>query len=144
MSVTHGQILQTAIDLSGLLQTDGTCCESNLRSATSRAYYAALHAAITSLPSEFSPKVADLKGASSHEIINDAITLWGKSMIPGRTEAQILARGLPVLKKLRKKADYQIDSEFLAEETKDALLRATKLIASAERARFQYDARESA
>lgn len=144
MSVTHADIYQTAVTLSTTLLPDGTCCESNLRSSASRAYYAALHAAMVSLPDQFSVKQSQTQSGSSHEAVNDAMTRWGKSMTPGKTEAQIIARGLPALKKLRKRADYRLDEDFPAADAQEAISRANKLIRSSEYALSQCGNKQTA
>lgn len=144
MSITHGQILQTAVDLAKVVLDDGSCCEASMRSSTSRAYYAALHAAMLSLPQEFALTLNEIKSANSHEAVSNKLIIWGKSFTAGRTEAQIIARELPTLKKLRKKADYRIDADFTEVEAINALSRARKLIASAELARSQYDTKQTA
>lgn len=134
MSVTHMDVLETArrLSISGIVDVDP--CESDLRSVASRAYYATLHATNDSIPPDLQPSNSDKDGKSSHQVIIDAVTQWSKSVRPGRSEARIVARNLPKLKHLRKKADYLLKVDFTLQEASSALHTATITIASAVRA----------
>lgn len=128
MSVLYGDIYDVATFLVGQKTSDGTCCEASLRSAASRAYYAALHASLKAVPIEFFPTEAELNARDSHNKILDAIVAWGNSTTPGRTEANAIRRELPRLKRLRKTADYSIDSDFSENEAIEALARSSRIL----------------
>ena len=127
MSVNHHDIFNTALELQALASTSANS-ESSLRSAASRAYYAALHASLDALPTQFHPDARRLKEENSNVLIQPAITQWGHSLTPGRTEAQELARHLPKLKKLRKNADYAIAQDFSSDDAKEAVHRAQRVL----------------
>lgn len=111
MSVDHNDIFATALMLVAYAPTS-TNIESSLRSAASRAYYAALHASLDALPPQFCPATQQLKEENSHVLIQTAVTRWGHSLTPGRTEAQEVARHLPKLKKIRKNATMHYSRIF--------------------------------
>lgn len=144
MSVTPDQILATAVML-GASTDSGVCpCESDLRSCISRAYYAALHAADLALPADLVPTATERKGQSSHQAVINSTVLWAKSIRPGRTEAIAVARNLPKLRSARKRADYDLDTDFTAEEAVSVLRTAQSTLASASRAGSQATAALSA
>lgn len=134
MSVTHQQIMETAIRLAADSAVGGLVCESDLRSSASRAYYASLHAAFVALPADFAPDSSVKSSASSHMVLIDAVTLWAKSVRPGRSDARVVARNLQRLKSIRKKADYEISEMFPVEHASDALTIAAETIVCADRA----------
>ena len=128
MSVSYSEIFDVATTLSKQRDAEGGPCEASLRSAASRAYYAALHAAISTIPDQFMPTEAELESKDSHKTIIDAVAAWGNSLTPGRTEAKMMGREFPRLKRLRKNADYGISSDFTTVETDEAIARATKIL----------------
>ena len=134
MSVNPNEILATATKLAAAQASGDPALESDLRSCASRAYYAALHAADMSLPADISPSQEDRKGKQSHQAVIDALVLWSKSIRPGRSEAIVVARNLPKLRTVRKRADYAITADFNPAEAVLALKTASATIASAERA----------
>lgn len=144
MSVAYQEIFGVATHLVSQKQADGSCCEASLRSAASRAYYAALHAAKQSIPDQFAPESAELESKDSHKKIIDAVIAWGNSVTPGRTEAKTMARELPRLKRLRKNADYAILNDFSAGDAEEAIERATTIIENVRRALDKSQALETA
>lgn len=131
MTVNHNDILGTALRLSVSSDVDGAPCESDLRSVASRAYYASFHAALDAIPDALQPSKEQHRGRNSHQVVIDAVVIWGKSNRPGRTEARIVARNLAQLKGVRKKADYFTNEDFTSHEALNALHLAAKTIASA-------------
>jgi len=134
MSVDHNDIFATALMLVAYAPTS-TNIESSLRSAASRAYYAALHASLDALPPQFCPATKQLKEENSHVLIQTAVTRWGHSLTPGRTEAQEVARHLPKLKKIRKNADYALQSDFSSDDANEAMRRARTVLEKTRRAK---------
>jgi uncharacterized protein (UPF0332 family) len=108
--------------------------EVELRCSTSRAYYAALHAAEQALPSDLTVTPAVKRGRSSHQAIIDAVVLWAKAVRPGRQEAISVARNLPKLRDARKKADYSMGADFTLEDANATLKIAISTVESAARA----------
>jgi uncharacterized protein (UPF0332 family) len=134
MSATPSEVFELA---SSLLKSgvDGVPTgEVTLRCSASRAYYAALHAADLSLPSDLTIKAGDRKGKSSHQAVIDAVIVWAKAIRPGRTEAGTVARNLVKLRNFRKKADYHLESGFTENEAAEALEIAAATLESATRA----------
>jgi uncharacterized protein (UPF0332 family) len=114
-----------------------------LRCSTSRAYYAAMHAASQALPQELQLSFDEKRGKSSHQIVIDAVVLWGKSIRPGREAARIVARNLPRLKDARKHADYRLDEDFSPEHARRTLSLAIATVDSAQRAAEQGAPRQA-
>lgn len=137
MSIQPDDILATAIALSERVGPDGAVAECDQRSAASRAYYAALHAVDVALPTDIRPSDQQKRGPNSHQIIIDAAVWWSNAVRPGRSEARIMARTLPKLKVLRKRADYNIDADFTVSEMETALEYARLTMLSARRAKTQ-------
>jgi len=136
MSITPNQILALAKELCDVVEGD-QAKEVALRCSTSRAYYAALHAADDSLPADLALTRADRKGKSSHQAVIDKVVAWSKAVRPGRTEAIFVARNLSRLRDLRKAADYSTGDDFTAEEAATALKIATDTVERAGRANAQ-------
>jgi len=133
MSSTPNEILDLACKLA--LSSDGTDVnEVTLRCSTSRAYYAAMHAADESLPADLSPSAAERKSKSSHQAVIDAVLKWANEIRPGRTEARTVARNLPRLRDARKRADYKISEVFTLRDAESALRIARSTLQSAARA----------
>lgn len=120
-----------------LLAEEAPRSEAMFRSAASRAYYAALHAADMALPVDLEPSSAERKGKGSHQAVIDAMTKWGKAIRPGRSEAIAVARNLPRLKTVRKLADYGLADSFTLEEARHSIRVSAATIASATRAASQ-------
>ncbi len=117
MSIEPKDILATA----KRLHDGGSSSEADLRSAASRAYYAALHASHLALPTDLTPKESDLRAKGSHQAVIDAVDLWAKAARTGRMEVQVLVRKLCRLRVIRKKADYDLTKDFLIAESLIAL-----------------------
>lgn len=132
MAVTPSDILEIARQLLGTEEVAPS--EASMRSAASRAYYSAFHAANSSLPEELQPDSSLRNGPSSHQIIIDAYVAWGRAHRPGRTDAIIVSRNLARLKLLRKQADYNIDDAFSLSDSKLSCKVAGTTIESAVRA----------
>lgn len=114
--------LQTAQKLSGSEH------EADMRSAISRAYYAALHTAFNALPE---PHMPDLKAHDKflHCKIIDAYDGWSRSIEPKRTDKRLIKEMLIVLKEMRRRADYELDTEIREDDVSDSLEQANKIIA---------------
>lgn len=85
--------------------------EINRRNANSRAYYAAFHAVSQSIPDRLDPN-----SNRSHQDLQEAIERLSKQPGNGRLEANRLAQNLPLLKKARKQADYQLAADISVEQ----------------------------
>lgn len=133
MSISPIDIFHTA---SALATPDvgASCNEADLRSAASRAYYAALHAADQSIPMALKPTDIERCTKGSHQVIIDAIVLWSKGAYQGRSDARDMARNLTKLKTVRKKADYLIGEDFSEQEAANAIVTANGILQNAESA----------
>jgi uncharacterized protein (UPF0332 family) len=134
MAVTPSQIFSLATALH-LREVEAKDAESYLRSAASRAYYAAYHAANDAVPEQLQPNEADRRGKESHVSVQVALEIWAKGAYQGRSEARAMARDLPKLKHIRKHADYLLLSEFRRSDADVALTTARAIINSAENAK---------
>lgn len=129
MGISASDILGVAERLSN--EASSQDCEASRRSAASRAYYAALHAAVAVLPADLALSNAEAKGKDSHSAVSDALAKWAGQVRNGRSEARVMARKLPRLKQVRKVADYRIWEGFTTEQTADALKEAATIIGAA-------------
>lgn len=116
--------LQTARNLSG------SQYEADMRSAVSRAYYAALHTAFSVLPE---PRKPNLKShdKSSHSKVIDAYDGWSKFIEPKRTDKRLIKEMLIEIKRMRIRADYELDAAINKDDVSDSLEQAGKVIALA-------------
>ncbi|WP_087688037.1 hypothetical protein [Pandoraea sp. PE-S2R-1] len=133
MSSNYDEIIQVA---EHLLAT--SLGEHSLRSSVSRSYYGAFHACVEMLPDEFAPPDESSYKGESHKSVVNAVEAWGKSLRPGRTDAQQAGRKLAKLKQFRKEADYVLGKDF----DRDAVFcvaEAKKAIAFVSSARQTYD-----
>lgn len=104
-------------------------CEASLRSACSRAYYAAYHHSLARLPNAYQPSETDMKGARSHDVVISALTAWGNSIdTAGRTQARLAAKDLRRLKDLRKAADYDLNNDFSVREMHSSIVWARQIL----------------
>ena len=133
MSIQPNQLLDLASRLMDV-PSESERQEVDLRCSTSRAYYAALHAADDSLPPDLALTLSERRGKSSHQAVIDKVTIWSKGCRAGRTEAIFIARNLARLRDYRKKADYGTDRNFSFEEALSALKLARETVARATRA----------
>lgn len=102
--------------------------EADMRSAISRAYYAALHTAYKALPDDRKP---DLKAhdSSTHNKIISAYDGWYKAVLGAkRTDKRLIKEMLVSIKNHRKKADYELDIVIKKNEVGDSLEQAKKVI----------------
>ena len=119
MSVQHRELLDWASDS---FATNNQC-EITRRACISRAYYSSLHGVQDGFEIEIEPDQP-----SSHKAIIDALTLQSRKPGQGRTNAVILAKLLPKLKRLRVKADYRLDDDVTADDVIRALATAKEAI----------------
>ncbi len=131
MSIQPSDFLQTAKQL----YQDGNVPEADLRSAASRAYYAALHASHLALPDSRKPSEAILRNKGSHQAIIDALDAWAKAPGVGREQARKLVRTLRRLRDTRKNADYSLLTDFKNNDARLALMDASQVLADAAHAR---------
>lgn len=124
MSIEPKDFLATATKLHS---SEGNT-EADLRSAASRAYYAAIHASQHCLPFDLAPSASELRAKGSHQAVIDAVDTWAKAVRTGRMEAQMLARKLRRLRDIRKTADYQLDIDFMISESQFALKDASTVL----------------
>lgn len=126
MSVEAHEIYALAESLSQqAIASDNEACR---RSCASRAYYAAMHAVMEVIPDDLAPTESEMRVKDSHTVVTDALLKWSNQVRNGRSEARILARGLPKLKQIRKKADYKIAAAFDQDEASEALKDAAGLM----------------
>lgn len=124
MSCNHSDLLQLAKEL----LADQNCSEVVRRCAASRGYYASLH-----LSSVMFPPDADVqrgKDESSHAFIIRCIKKYATGPNPGRLAAAQIAAQMANMKRLRNRADYEIDDEFSMEDVEKMMARADSIIAS--------------
>lgn len=116
--------LQTAKNLSG------SQYEADMRSAISRAYYAALHTAFSALPEQRRPNLK-ARDKSSHSKVIDAYDGWSRTIEPKRTDKRLIKEMLIDIKNQRTRADYELDTEIKKDDVSDSLEQAHKVIALA-------------
>ncbi len=95
--------------------------EADLRSAISRAYYAAMHTAMDALPQERKNSLR-VNISSSHEQVIGTYDAWCKGLCQNRSDKRTIRDLLIKLKKNRKHADYTLDealSSGMVEDTID-------------------------
>jgi uncharacterized protein (UPF0332 family) len=126
MSVGAHEIFALAESLS--VQAVASNNEACRRSCASRAYYAAMHAVMEVIPDDLAPSESEMRVKDSHTVVTDALLKWSNQVRNGRSEARILARSLPKLKHVRKKADYKIESAFDQGEANGALREAAEIM----------------
>ncbi|MBP7645351.1 MAG: hypothetical protein KA751_01190 [Comamonas sp.] len=111
-------------DLLALAQTLGDvegCSEAQLRCATSRGYYSALHALIETIPPV--PGVERYRDEGSHAFIIRCAQRYSQGANPGRLDAAKIVLAMKRLKDQRCKADYELDLDYELREKDDALKR---------------------
>jgi uncharacterized protein (UPF0332 family) len=129
MSICPNEIFAVAESLSQSAIAENS--EACRRSSASRAYYAAMHAAMAIIPNDLTPSEAELKGMDSHKAVSDALTRWAGQVRNGRSQARFMARKLPKLKQTRKHADYKLGVGFAAEVLIEALKDAAEIMEAA-------------
>lgn len=121
MSVTPSDLLDVARALNAGEPQD----EGFQRSAVSRAYYGALHAARLTFP-----PVQRMGGEGSHVAIIESARVHGQAATPrpGRAEARQVTQQLAALKIARVEADYEIALDFDLGKAAEAIARAETVI----------------
>jgi uncharacterized protein (UPF0332 family) len=121
MSTTPTQILQVANSIRSLGEE-----EALLRSAVSRAYYAALLEVSATIPDRDGS--TSLKGESSHEKVISKVDVYRRGPNPGRGAAAVVFKYLPAMKRARVKADYHLDDSVTLAECEEVFLRAHEVM----------------
>lgn len=101
--------------------------EADMRSAISRAYYAALHIAFSVLPNERKPNLKS-HDRSSHGKVIDAYDGWSKAMEQKRNDKRWIKEMLVDIKGMRTRADYELNTEINNDDMSDSLYLADKII----------------
>jgi uncharacterized protein (UPF0332 family) len=104
--------------------------EADMRSAISRAYYAALHTAYSMLPESRKP---DLKAHdySTHSKVIGAYDGWSRTLEPKRSDKRLIKEMLLSIKNQRKCADYELSTEIKKDNVSDSLEQANAIITMA-------------
>lgn len=111
-------------DLLGLANSIGAspgCSEVELRCATSRGYYAALHTVDETIP--VIEGVERQRNEGSHAFVIRRTLKYGDGPNPGRLEAKKIAIAMKKLKDQRNDADYHLDMGYASRDKDDALAR---------------------
>lgn len=124
MSCNHNDLLQLAKQL----VADQNCSEVVRRCAASRGYYASLHLSSVMFPPDASAHRG--KDESSHAFIIRCIKRYAAGPNPGRLVAAKIAAQMANMKRLRNRADYEIDEEFSMDDVEKMMVRAESIIAS--------------
>ena len=127
MSVAPSDFLESArkIDLNGL--------EIGRRNCLSRAYYAAMHETKSIVPASLMK--SEFKG-NSHEEIIVGVKALSRQLVPGRTDAAVIAGELAALKGARVLADYRLLVNIEKPNAELGLIRAEKIFAACARIRI--------
>lgn len=121
MPSSPAELLQLSKELFALKKD-----ETWQRCVVSRAYYSTLHATDATFPR--TERSVRIDGESSHaEIIGRAV-VYGKSLQPGRSNANQIAQALPRLRRFRNLADYRLEEALSEREYSDVLLRAERVL----------------
>lgn len=100
--------------------------EAGIRCVVSRAYYAALH----QVDSTFKKREDQFRvdGESSHaEIISRAL-VYGRSTLPGRGMAAVIAKEMTRLRRERNIADYKFTNVFPIAEAENIVIRTARVL----------------
>lgn len=100
--------------------------EAQLRSATSRGYYAALHTVDETIPRVSG--VERQRGEGSHAYVIRRAKEYGDRANPGRLEAKKIVLAMKRLKDQRNNADYILDADYCCREKNDALSRVATIL----------------
>jgi len=113
--------------------------EAALRSALSRAYYAAL------LESEATfPQGTRLGQESSHAVISNSAQAYGRGANPGREHASTIALWLPKMRRARNNADYHLNTVCTPQDAQGVLARALAVLNLCDKIRSRRAAVEAA
>lgn len=99
--------------------------EVTRRCVVSRAYYSALHT-VNSVFEKVKP-AAD--GESSHAEIIGRVKTYSNQQLPGRMYASEIAKAMPKLRRLRNRADYELDDSFEQPICDEYLARVSEVLA---------------
>lgn len=100
--------------------------EVELRCAVSRAYYAVFHSVVDAFPKR--EKQFRLDGESSHAEVIGRVAAFGASLEAGRTDAAVIAKLLPQLRRQRNNADYRFELDFEKPEVQNFVRKAKFVI----------------
>ncbi|QNP59469.1 hypothetical protein [Paenacidovorax monticola] len=132
MAVTPAQILALAEKLAA----DSEGCEAHVRSAVSRAYYAAFLAVADEITPYLDSQTIRLNGEGTHSQLIGQITAYASTarvIRPGYQEAAYISKTLAKMKLKRVEADYRIDVDLDKDESHKAIDRATRVLESVEK-----------
>lgn len=133
MSCKPNDLLSLARDLGS---SEG-CHEAQLRCATSRGYYAALHTVDSTVPEV--QGVERLRNEGSHAFVIRRTLKYGDGAHPGRLEAKKIALAMKRLKDQRNSADYHLDVDYNVREKDDALARVDAILGYCDALRTAID-----
>jgi hypothetical protein len=122
MSCCPNDFLLLAQALGGSVEQN----EAQLRSATSRGYYAALHTLDDTIPEV--DGVERQRNEGSHAFVIRRAKGYGDGPNPGRQEAKKLVHAMKKLKDQRNDADYRLDMDYCARQKDDALARVSAIL----------------
>lgn len=122
MSCRPNDFLLLAHELGGSVEQN----EAQLRSATSRGYYAALHTLNETIPN--GDGIERQKGEGSHAFIIRRAQAYGDGANPGRQGAKKVVHAMKRLKRQRNDADYSFDIDYSVREKDDALARVNSIL----------------
>ena len=117
------------IDLWGLASSLGSgagCSEVELRCATSRGYYAALHTVDQAIPAVVG--VERQRNEGSHAFVIRRAHKYSQGPNPGRREAAQIVLAMKRLKDQRNHADYSLDLCYESRDREDALQRVAVIL----------------
>lgn len=109
------------LELAHNLGAQNNCSEAQLRCATSRGYYAALHTVNSTVP--LVPGVERQRNEGSHVFIIRRAQKYGDGANPGRLVAKQIVLAMRKLKDERNEADYILDQDYDLRKKNDALAR---------------------
>lgn len=116
-------------DLLTLANTLGSregCSEVELRCATSRGYYAALHTVDETIPAVLG--VERQRNEGSHAFVIRRAFMYGEGANPGRVEAKKIALAMKKLKDQRNHADYDLSQDYQTRFKDDAMARVEAIL----------------
>lgn len=121
MATAPGDLLRLSEEL---LTSDAD--EVRRRCVISRAYYAALHAT----GATFSAPVNEVRNPneSSHSRIINRAVAYGAAAKPGRSAASEIAKILPRIRRVRNKADYELDTVVEPDDCTQLTVRVKKVL----------------
>lgn len=115
--------------------------EAQLRSATSRGYYAALHTLNETIPEVHG--VERQRNEGSHAFVIRRAKGYGDGSNPGRQEAKKIVLAMKKLKDQRNDADYRLDIDYCARQKDDAMTRVSAVLGYCSELRRAMDAQSA-